>query len=109
MQQQSLKFYIDLRMLCGSRIYSFRMVMTTPDANGYLVELVQTPGLGSPFIVRVYKKRLFFKKRISSDWFLDEKQARRYADQLRRDLGDPGTQRELRDRPPGWILRCPAP
>jgi len=79
--------------------------MNFPAANGYLVELSQVPNAGTPWVVRVYKKRLLFKSRISSDWFLDGEQAKRFADQLGRELGNSGTVALIKGRKPGWTLR----
>ncbi len=47
--------------------------------NKYLVELLTPRGLGAGHIVRVYRKRLFFRRRLSSDWFLDRGEAERFA------------------------------
>jgi hypothetical protein len=83
------------------------MAMTFPAGNRHIVELTQTPLAGTPWVVRVYKKRFMIKRRISSDWFLDGEQARRFADQLSRELGNPDTPTLIRKRKPGWVLRRP--
>jgi len=72
-------------------------------ANNHIVELEQVPGAGSPWMVRVYKRILMFKKRVSSDWFLDEGQARKFAEELARELSDHST-KGIEERKPGWTL-----
>jgi hypothetical protein len=69
----------------------------------YDVELKQIAGVGTPWIVRVYKKMMFFRRRVSSDWFLDEQQATTFAEEIVRELGrnSSGT---IKDRKPGWTL-----
>jgi hypothetical protein len=81
--------------------------MFSSDGNGYSIEIGQIKGGGAPWIVRVYEKRLFFRKPLSSDWFLDEHQARRFADQLKSALANPDSVIMLRERKPGWTLRQP--
>ena len=81
--------------------------MQIPAANNLLIEVSQIPGAGSPWLVRVYRKVLFFKKLISSDWFLDEGQARKFAEQLTHDLSNKGSLTELKQRSPGWTLHRP--
>jgi hypothetical protein len=82
--------------------------MDTPAQNGYAVEIQSIQGLGTTWIVRVYRKILFFRKLVSSDWFLDEPQAERYASQLREELAQGKGIRLLRDRNPGWVFRRPS-
>jgi len=81
--------------------------MNLPATNGYIVELSQVPNAGTTWVVRVYKKRLLFKSRISSDWFLDGEQAKRFADQLSRELGNSSAVTLIKERKPGWTLRRP--
>ena len=76
---------------------------TTPD-KGYTVEIKQIKGIGSPWIVRVHKKYFLFKRTISSDWFLDQEQAHRFAHQLSAELTDSNTVTMLKNRKPGWTL-----
>jgi hypothetical protein len=78
--------------------------MQTPYNKNLFIEVIQIPRAGSPWLVRVYRKVLFFKKLITSDWFLNEEQARKFAGQLSRDLGNKGSLTELTQRPPGWTL-----
>jgi hypothetical protein len=82
--------------------------MIVPSDNRYVIELTQTPGNGSPWTVRVFKKTLFFRKRISSDWFLNGDQARRFAEQIARNISEGSTIENLRTRKPGWVLNRPA-
>jgi hypothetical protein len=73
--------------------------------NGYTIHIEHTPGLGSIWIVRTFRKSLCFKRLISSDWFLDGTQAQRFAEQVAGELGsDTGTD-HLRHRTPGWTYR----
>ncbi len=64
-------------------------------------------GVGSPWTVRVYKRILFWKKLISSDWFLNEKQARQFAEQVAEEMGDHVTVELLKHRTPGWTFHRP--
>jgi len=81
--------------------------MDTPVRNGYTVEIQKIEGIGTTWIVRVYKKILFFRKLVSSDWFLDGPQAERYATQLRGELEQGTGILLLKNRRPGWVLRRP--
>ncbi len=82
--------------------------MLAPANGAYLINVERVPGLGSPWIVRTYKKRLLFKKLVSSDWFLDEDQARRFAEELAREIDAHGSPSTLARRKPGWTLHQPA-
>jgi len=82
--------------------------MTIRTIGKYTVVLDQVPYGGTPWLVRVYKKALFFKKRISSDWFLNEGQARRFAEQLATQLEQNEGSENIRARRPGWVLNRPA-
>ena len=75
--------------------------------NNILIELSQSRDKGTPWLVRVYKKAFGFRKRISSDWFLDEHQARKFADQVAKELGSNGSTGNLKQRGPGWTLHRP--
>lgn len=81
------------------------MLATT--VNNFIVRKEQTPGLGAPWMVKVYKKVFFFKRRVSADWFLDGAQAGRFYDQIVSELASGDTESLLRNRPPGWTLRRP--
>jgi len=78
--------------------------MATFTAGNYTIVLGQIPRAGTPWTVRVYRKVLFFKKRVSSDWFLTEAQARRFAEQLAADLAGEDGVESLKTRQPGWVL-----
>ncbi len=81
--------------------------MEIDPGNGYIITLQQIKEIGSPWLVRVHRKRIFGKKLISSDWFLSEEQARRFVKDLEADLrGD--TAMNLRTRRPGWTFRRPS-
>jgi hypothetical protein len=75
--------------------------------NSFEIQLEQSSGLGGPWIVRLYRKRLLFKRRVSSDWFLDGDQAKKFADQLARSLSGNGSADEIQSRQPGWTLHRP--
>ena len=60
--------------------------MIIPVGRKYLVELLAPRGLGAGQIVRVYRKGLLFRHRLSSDWFLDQLQAERFARRTAADL-----------------------
>jgi hypothetical protein len=81
--------------------------MAEIDRNLYRVEVLRIDGLGSNWIVRVSKKFLFWRRRVSSDWFLDEAQAERFAQQLRKDLVLEEGLENLKERRPGWTLHRP--
>ncbi len=72
----------------------------------YVIEVEQADKLGSAWTVRVYRKVLFFKRRVSSDWFLDEDQAVQYARDAAQEIRTGS--RLLEERKPGWRLRQPA-
>lgn len=74
--------------------------------NGYGIVVEHRKDLGTPWVVRTYKRTLLCKRRVSSDWFLDGDQARLFAKQLSSEL-ELGADL-IRYRKPGWILRRPA-
>ncbi len=78
--------------------------MTIPAGKHYAVELQQPDGIGTAWVVRVYQKAFPFRKTISSDWFLDEEQARRFAEQVAHELRNGADARALKARNPGWSL-----
>jgi len=83
-----------------------RTAFITP--NGYSVDIEQVNGLGSAWIVRSYRKVAFFRRKMSSDWFLNEEQARTFAEQLVRDLKTEQSSAEhIQTRKPGWTLHRP--
>jgi hypothetical protein len=75
--------------------------------NGYNVHMEQINGLGTTWIVRVYRKKLLFRKLISSDWFLDGAQAERFARQLAAELRLGRGVELVGKRAPGWQLTRP--
>jgi len=82
--------------------------MDDPDTyNGYTVDVEKIKGLGTTWIVKVFKKIFVFRKQVSSDWFLDGAQAERYASQVREELAQGKGIPLLKRRKPGWVLRRP--
>ena len=82
--------------------------MADPSKHNYTVELSKSDHGGSAWLVRVYRKGFLGKKLVSSDWFLDEQQARQFADRLRNELGSPSAIQNVRSRRPGWTLHRPS-
>ena len=81
--------------------------MTLAAGNGFSIDLEQIHGLGSIWIVRLYRKKFLFRKLISSDWFLDAVQAERFARQLASELRLGRGEELIRKRAPGWELTRP--
>jgi hypothetical protein len=81
--------------------------MILPAGDNYYVEVAQTNRTGSVWTVRLYKKLLFFKRRVSSDWFLNEEQAKRFGEQLAAELRNEGSPETIQARKPGWTLHQP--
>jgi hypothetical protein len=77
--------------------------LTINPGNGYIITLRQIEEIGSPWIVRVHRKRILGKKLISSDWFLNEDQARRFVKDLEKELSE-DKRATLRSRKPGWTF-----
>jgi len=82
--------------------------MSDRSINGYTIRVAQTNGLGTTWVVRVYKNRLLFRKTLSSDWFLDGVQAGRFADEIAAELERGRGSENLRNRKPGWTLHSAA-
>jgi len=81
--------------------------MDIDPGNGYTITIRQVKEMGSPWLVRVHRKRILRKKLISSDWFLSEDQAKQFVKELEQDLrGDAAM--NLRTRKPGWTFRRPS-
>jgi hypothetical protein len=76
--------------------------------NRYVITTENIHGLGSTWIVRVYRKVFHFRRLISSDWFLDADQARTFAEQLQHDLSGKGSSEQVKNRKPGWTLHRPS-
>jgi hypothetical protein len=84
------------------------MQTTFSTPNGFTVTLGQIAGLGMPWLVRSYRKAIFIRKRLSSDWFLNEEQARSFAQQLLKEFEkQESTSSFIRTRKPGWTLHRP--
>ena len=81
--------------------------MILPAGKGISVEYARGENAGMPWIVRAYEKKFLFRKLISSDWFLDPDQARRFAETLAADLSTGASFDEIRGRKPGWTLHRP--
>ena len=81
--------------------------MDIPAGKSFRVRVQQIDGLGSPWIVRLYKTRFFFNRLISSDWFLDGDQATKFARQLSHELSHDGDGETILKRQPGWTLHRP--
>jgi hypothetical protein len=81
--------------------------MPSASPNGFIISVEQIPASGMPWVVRVYRKVLFFRKRVSSDWFLNELQARTYAEQIAEHLGGGAEVAFLKTRQPGWVFHRP--
>lgn len=73
-------------------------------AGKFIIEVDQNPHKGGAWQVNVYKPGVPFKKRVTTDWFLDEDQAKKFATQLAADLESGDSVEKLRSRPPGWTL-----
>jgi hypothetical protein len=82
--------------------------LNIPAGKSFLVELKENHGIGTSWIVRVYKKTFLFKKLVSSDWFLDGNQAKTFAEQLASELRNPASGTTIKERKPGWTLHRPA-
>lgn len=83
--------------------------MDIPVNKNLIVRLEQPEGTGTAWVVRVYRRGFPFRKLISSDWFLDEQQARRFAEQLAEALKNGADPEALRHRKPGWMVLEPQP
>ncbi len=87
-------------------IRSHSVKATRHIVNSYAVVIQHREDIGTPWVVRTYKKTLLCKRLVSSDWFLDGEQAQLFARQLKTELeGGPDL---IRNRKPGWTLRRPA-
>jgi hypothetical protein len=75
--------------------------MTIP-AGPFTVELGHVAAQGSTWVVTTWRKRLFGRKRISTDWFLEKPQAEEFARRLARELEAGATAGSLKKRKPGW-------
>lgn len=73
----------------------------------YSIKVEQIVEKGMIWNVRVYKNGLF-KRCVSSDWFLDERQANAFAQQLEERIRSDSNFDSLKNRKPGWTLVRPA-
>lgn len=64
------------------------MRTTILNTRNSLIELTHSDSDAGSWKVRRWKRFLWFKRRISSDWFLDEKQALVFAQQLKYDINE---------------------
>ena len=83
-------------------------LMTVQTSNGYRIRVLNTKDLGSAWIVQVDRRFLAFHRPVSTDWFLDEAQAKRFAEQLAGELRAGEGIENARNRVPGWTLHRPA-
>jgi hypothetical protein len=82
--------------------------MNIHTANGYTISIDQASRLGAAWIVRVHKKSFIFNRLIASDWFLDGRQAEKFANQIAEDLRSGRSDAVIQKRKPGWTLHRPA-
>ncbi|HUI30609.1 MAG TPA: hypothetical protein VLX91_10360 [Candidatus Acidoferrales bacterium] len=54
------------------------------NARDCFVELIHRDADPTSWIVRRWTKFMWFKKRVSSDWFIDERQALEFANEIKR-------------------------
>lgn len=64
-----------------------RSTIVIADNGGYLIEVTNRTADPGPWIVRRWKRVLWFRKRISSDWFLDRDEAVAFAKKMKRGVG----------------------
>lgn len=76
-------------------------------AGKYTVELNLVKEQGNNWVVRLVKKILFFKKVLSTDWFLEEQQARTFAKKLAEQMKSGSDPTGIKNRKPGWTLVVP--
>jgi hypothetical protein len=79
-----------------------RDTMTLRAGKNLIVDVRQVPEAGAPWQVRVYKKILGIRRAISSDWFLDERQATTFAERIAMGLDSESPTEVLKNRKPGW-------
>lgn len=78
------------------------------NAGSYTVELVKVPEQGRNWVVRVCKRLLLFNLPVSSDWFLEEGQAKHFAEEMAERLKSGTPIEQIKSRKPGWHLIRPA-
>jgi hypothetical protein len=72
----------------------------------YVIETAQDPLKGKVWNVRVYKKGLL-RRLVSSDWFLDERQADEFMQQTISALRNNFDAESMQKRKPGWTFSRP--
>ena len=82
--------------------------MVLPAGKGVSVEYARGENAGMPWIVRTYEKKFLMRRVISSDWFLDPEQAKRFAETLAAELRNGASLAAIRGRKPGWTLHRPS-
>ena len=73
------------------------------------VEYTHNTRAGTNWIVRVYRRTFLLRRLVASDWFLNEEQARRFAESLATELRAGAPLDDIRKRTPGWTLHRPRP
>ncbi|MEO8167379.1 MAG: hypothetical protein ABI623_03970 [bacterium] len=76
-------------------------------AGKYIVEVKMVKEQGNNWVVRLVRKILFFRKTVSSDWFLQEQQARTFANKLAEQMKSGSDTEGIKNRKPGWVLTAP--
>lgn len=61
-------------------------IIVIADTKSYLIQLTHRSSDPGSWIVRRWKKFLWLKKRISTDWFLDKQQALKFALTMKQEL-----------------------
>lgn len=82
-------------------------VMNIPAGNNMWIEFTQTREAGANWTVKLYKKVFLFKKLITSDWFMNEEQAKAFAEKLAAELKGGSGLVKIVERKPGWTLHRP--
>ncbi len=76
-------------------------------AGKYTVEVNMVKEQGNNWVVRLVKQILFFKRILSTDWFLEEQQARIFAKKLAEQMKSGSDSAGIKNRKPGWVLAAP--
>jgi hypothetical protein len=69
----------------GNRLINMKESVVISRAADCFIELIHRESNPTVWIVRRWKKDLWIKKFISSDWFIDEHQALSFAKRMKRD------------------------
>ena len=73
-------------------------------AGSYTVELNMVKEQGNNWVVQLVKNIFFFKRILSTDWFLEEQQARTFAQKLAEQMKSGSDSTGIKNRKPGWVL-----